>query len=221
VFRENRREVSTEHHVFADSDSKLSAAAIYVEQCPGSRRSFRGLDPSQQISVAFPARWFGRPQFGVDPFQCPPLCFQDGDVDASSDQIGQPLCAWLSLWLRSLLVVTTAPGSRSVFFFPEPANAPHGSPCCMQRVGQDLQFTSHFRNTPSLLQQRPRPLLHFALQHQCRTLPRLALIEPLRSALSRQLDVSLDRDSEAPQKPSRSPDRAASRLLSCSWRTVG
>src|SRR2546426_9747869 len=64
----------------------------------------------------------------------------------------------------------------------------------VQRVGQYLQFTGHFRHTSSFFQQHPRPLQYSSLQHRRGTLARLGLIEPFGTVVPKYFHVSLHRD---------------------------
>jgi len=80
----------------------------------------------------------------------------------SSDRIvAYPIVASLSVWLRSLFVVTAAVRS-GVFFFEEQAIAPRVLPYAEYWL--TLPGHSNIRNTPSLFQHRPSSLQHFSLK---------------------------------------------------------
>ena len=70
-----------------------------------------------------------------------------------------PIGAALSLSLRSLLVVLHS--CCRVLFFLRSRQSP-GPDGFVQRVGQHLQLTRHFRHALSFLQQRPRLLQDFS-----------------------------------------------------------
>jgi len=71
-----------------------------------------------------------------------------------------PIGAWLSIWLRSLLVLTARPGD-SFFLRPQTPRA-YGLVEC---VRQYFQVLGYVRYAASLVEQLLRSLQNFALQH--------------------------------------------------------
>src|SRR6266498_959731 len=69
-----------------------------------------------------------------------------------------PIGAWLSFWLRSLLVVTTVVLSSS-FFFEGQANAPRGSPCVACWPTPSVRLTRPAHSVPVLAAPEPAQAL--------------------------------------------------------------
>src|SRR5664280_870090 len=101
-----------------------------------------------------------------------------------------PIGAWLSVWLRSLLLVTSV--SAPAFFLRTSQTA--RADRLVQSVRQHVQFRRHFRHAPSRIEQVLRLLQHLGFQHRRRTMPRLRLVEPLGAVVPVQLHIPLHRD---------------------------